>query len=133
MSVGEGQASVEAYAAAMRTKFPCHEFRTIKRDWNSIVDDSGASEYKFGSKKWEEKAVGGNAAWIRGRAKEGYEFIDIGSDSAANRSPFYAAEKKALGRTGAKIFRSNQCATKEARGSANASSRPASKGRYGKR
>ena len=131
--IGEGQASVEAYAAAMRTKFPCQEFRTIKKDWNSIVRDSGASEYKLGSKAWEEKAVGGNAAWIRGRAAEGYEFIDIGSDSAANRSPFYAAEKKALGRMGTKIFRSNQCATKEARSSAAVSSRPASKGRYGKR
>ncbi len=130
--IGEGQNSVEAYAAAMRIKYPCHEFRTIKKDWNSIVDGSGASLHAFGSKKWEEKAVGGNASWIRARAREGYEFIDIGTDLATNRSPFYAAEKKALGRTGARIYRSNQCAT-QARDSARASERPVSKGKYGKR
>jgi RHS repeat-associated protein len=131
--IGEGQASVEAYAAAMRIKFPCQEFRTIKKDWSSIVRRSGAPKFDQGSKEWEEKAVGGNAAWIRERATEGYEFIDIGNDSAVNRSPFYAAEKRALGRTGAKIFRSNRCATKQARNNATTSNRPASKGRYGTR
>ena len=86
--IGEGQASVEAYAAAMRVKHPCLEFRTIKKDWSGIVRRSGASRFEQGSKEWEEKAVGGNADWIRERAAEGYKFIDIGSDSTANRSPF---------------------------------------------
>ena len=130
--VGEGQAAVEAYAAAMRLKFPCDEFRTIKKDWSSVTKASGASREEFGSKEWEQKAVAGNAVWIRQRAAEGYEFIDIGIDGATNRSPFYAAEKKALGRTGAKTYKANQCATVAARDGSKESSRPKAKGRYGK-
>ncbi|MDP9930421.1 RHS repeat-associated core domain-containing protein [Variovorax paradoxus] len=131
--LGEGQAAVEAYAAAMRIKFPCDEFRTIKKDWMSILRDSGASREAFSSKEWEQKAVAGNAAWVRQRAGEGYGFIDIGTDGAANRSPFYAAEKKALGRTNAKIYRANQCSTQKAREGTSESERPKAKGRYGKK
>ncbi|SEK14598.1 MULTISPECIES: RHS repeat-associated core domain-containing protein, partial [unclassified Variovorax] len=130
--LGEGQTSVEAYAAAMRLKFPCDEFRTIKKDWIPITTASGATQEKFGSKAWEQKAVAANALWVRQRAAEGYDFIDIGIDGAANRSPFYAAEKKALGRVGAKVYRSNQCATVAARDGAKESSRPKAKGRYGR-
>jgi len=131
--IGEGQSSIEEYAKAMRKKYPCDEFRTIKKDWSDIIRSSGAFQATFRSKIWEEKAVGGNTIWIRERAAEGYKFIDIGNDSAANRSPFYAAEKKALGRVGAKIFPPNRCAAKEARNDAIVSDRPASKGRYGRR
>ncbi|MET3444170.1 RHS repeat-associated protein [Variovorax paradoxus] len=130
--LGEGQAAVEAYAAAMRIKFPCDEFRTIKKDWMGILKDSGASREAFSSKEWEQKAVGGNAAWARQRAAEGYQFIDIGIDGATNRSPFYAAEKKALGRVGAKIYPGNRCATRAARDGTEESNRPKAKGRYGK-
>ncbi len=131
--IGEGQTSVDAYAAAMKLKFPCDEFRTITSDWKAVTKASGASREKFGSKEWEQKAVAGNALWVRQRAAENYKFIDIGIDGAENRSPFYAAEKKALGRTGAKTYRGNQCSIKAARTGAEESSRPKAKGRYGKK
>lgn len=66
-------------------------------------------------------------------AADGYEFIDIGADAAANRSPFYEAEKKALGRVGAKVHKPNQCAAALARANSKESTRPAAKGRYGRR
>ena len=132
--IGEGQASVEAYAVAMRVKHPCDEFRTIKKDWKSITSDIkvGPNDEAFG-KNWEQQAVARNAAWIRRMAAEGYEFIDIGMDNAPNRSPFYVAEKKALSRVGAKVYRSSRCATEQARAGSRESSRPRAKGRYGRR
>ena len=45
-----------------------------------------------------------NAAWLRGKIEEGYKIIDIGIDAArTNRSPFYAAERKIVERTGAEV------------------------------
>ncbi|KVN25971.1 sugar-binding protein [Burkholderia pyrrocinia] len=128
--IGEGQASVEAYAVAMRVKHPCDEFRTITKEWKTVT--KGIKD-PLASKGWEQQAVARNAAWIRELAAQGYEFIDIGTDSAANRSPFYAAEKKALSRVGAKIYRSSRCATEAARSVSRESSRPPAKGRYGRR
>ena len=132
--VGENQSAVEAYAAAMRKRYPCSEFRTIGPDWKKIngkaIKNSGSD---FGTKEWEEKAVGLNAAWIRERANEGYKFIDLGMDSSENRSPFYAAEKIALSRTGAKIMRPNRCGADSARNASTPSQRPPAKGRYGRR
>ncbi|MFE1573450.1 RHS repeat-associated core domain-containing protein [Comamonas odontotermitis] len=132
--IGENQSAVEAYAAVMRKKRPCDEFKTIAPDWRKIsgraMTESG--DFKMG-KAWEEKAVAKNAAWIRDRAKDGYAFIDLGLDDAANRSPFYAAEKTALSRTNAKVFKPNRCGAAEARDQSTPSDRPAAKGRYGKR
>lgn len=34
--IGEGQAAVEFCANEMRSKFPCHEFVTIKKLWGGI-------------------------------------------------------------------------------------------------
>jgi len=94
------------------------------------MKDSG--DFKF-EKDWEQKAVGGNAAWVRARAADGYKFIDIGLDNSANRSPFYAAERIALSRTGAKVMGPNRCAAAAAKDGAEPSKRPPAKGRYGRR
>lgn len=45
-------------------------------------------------KEWEQKAVAGNANWIKEQDLKGVDFIDIGTDKAANRNSFYAAEKR---------------------------------------
>ncbi|KVN15228.1 sugar-binding protein [Burkholderia stagnalis] len=131
--IGEGQASVEAYAAAMRVKHTCDEFRTIKKDWRSITADIDVGKGPSMGKLWEQQAVARNATWIRQMAAEGYEFIDIGMDNAPNRSPFYEAEKKALSRVGAKVYKANRCATERARAASKESGRPPAKGRYGRR
>jgi RHS repeat-associated protein len=127
--IGEGQATIESYAKEMREKRPCDTFITIKNDWKSVNDEALKSG-KFNSKEWEQKAVAGNAKWIREQSAKGYGFIDLGTDSAANRSPFYAAEKKALERTKAKVFKPNRCAAGRARDSSKPSQRPKAKGRY---
>jgi RHS repeat-associated protein len=127
--IGEGQATIEAYAKEMREKSPCDTFVTIKNDWAKI-DKKALESGDRGEKKWEEKAVAGNAKWLREQSAKGYSFIDLGTDSSQNRSPFYAAEKKVLARTKAKVFRPNRCAAGRARSAAKPSQRPKAKGRY---
>ena len=128
--IGEGQAAIEAYAKEMRSKSPCDTFVTIKNDWSKINEEAVKNGRKSGSKQWEEKAVAGNAKWLREQSAKGYGFIDLGTDSSQNRSPFYAAEKKVLARTKAKVFKPNRCAAGRARTAAKPSQRPKAKGRY---
>ena len=87
-------------------------------------------EPRYYGKEWEQKAVAGNAKWIREQAQKGEDFIVIGTDEAANRSPFYAAEKKALPRVNARVFKGSKCAVARARASSKTSARPNSRGRY---
>ncbi|SDE62180.1 RHS repeat-associated core domain-containing protein [Paracidovorax valerianellae] len=127
--IGEGQGAVEAYAKAMREnpKFAGMEFRTIKRDWMSILQSSGAASETMSSYEWERKAVQGNIDWVNDRHAEGYKFIDVGVDAAENRSSFYLAEKQALTELGIKPARGNSAAIAAARAAAPVSSRPKSK------
>ena len=131
--IGEGQAAIEAYAEDMRKKSPCDNFLTIKKDWAGIDKEARKNANvgpKDSGKSWEQKAVAGNAKWIRQQVDQGHLFIDIGTDSASNRSPFYAAEKKVLSRTKAKVLRPNRCAADGARKKSPVSKRPKAKGRY---
>ncbi|WP_225980180.1 RHS repeat domain-containing protein [Paracidovorax avenae] len=105
--IGEGQDAVEKYAAEMRKKMPCDNFVTIAPEWKKISGKAlkDASPAALFSKEWEQKAVAGNAAWVRDQVNKGSLFIDIGTDSNVNRSPFYEAEKKAISRAGGKVLR----------------------------
>jgi RHS repeat-associated protein len=125
--IGEGQASVEAYAVAMRQKLPYDEFRTIGKDWAGLMKVSGASKFPLGSQEWEVTALNANADWIVERHAQGYSFIDMGTDSAANRSPFYAVEKQTLAQVGGKVYKGAPSAVTEARKGSKESSRPKSK------
>ena len=125
--IGEGQASVEAYAVAMRQKFPSDEFRTIGKEWPGLMKTSGASRFPIGSPEWEITALNANADWIVQRHIEGYTFIDVGTDSALNRSPFYAVEKQTLAQVGGKVYKGAPSAIAEARRGSRESSRPKSK------
>lgn len=58
---------------------------------------------------------------------DGYEFIDMGTDGATNRSPFYAAEKKRLDSIGATAHKAPSKRVKAERGFASESDRPAAK------
>jgi hypothetical protein len=68
-----------------------------------------------------------NADWIVERHAQGYAFIDMGTDSAANRSPFYAVEKQTLAQVGGKVYKGAPSAVAEARKGSKESSRPKSK------
>ncbi|MDP4537656.1 RHS repeat-associated core domain-containing protein [Alkalimonas collagenimarina] len=125
--IGEGQAAVELYAELMREKYPTMEFRTIAKDWKSIVKKSGANREQLGSAEWERKAVAGNVEWIKDMHKDNYTFIDLGEDSSSNRSSFYLAEKDALKEINAKVLKANKKNIDIARTSAKPSGRPPSK------
>src|SRR5450830_1192580 len=125
--IGEGQVSVEAYAAAMRKRRPCDEFRTIGKEWPGLMTASGASKFRLGSAEWESRAINANADWILSRNREGYAFIDIGGDGSSNKSPFYAAEKQTIHQIGGKIYRGAPTAIIEARKNSKPSGRPKSK------
>jgi RHS repeat-associated protein len=125
--IGEGQASVEAYAVAIRQKLPNDEFRTIGKEWLGLMKASGASRFPIGSQEWEVTALNANADWIVERYAEGYAFIDIGTDAAENRSPFYAVEKQTLAQVGGKVYKGAPRAVAEARKGSKESSRPKSK------
>ncbi|MDE1465715.1 RHS repeat domain-containing protein, partial [Spartinivicinus poritis] len=125
--IGEGQAAVEAYAKNMRKLRPNEEFRTIKKDWTSLMEKSGAVMERFGSKNWEIIANEANAQWIRDRHKEGYVFIDIGEDAAKHRSSFYKTELRTLEKLGAKVYKGASKQIKKARAEAPVSQRPISK------
>ncbi|MFE8646083.1 RHS repeat domain-containing protein, partial [Sphingomonas sp. NCPPB 2930] len=130
--IGEGKNSVEAYAQEMREKSPCDNFITIKDEWREINSQAlkDARPAPLFSKEWEQKAVAGNAKWVREHVAGGSLFIDIGTDSSKNRSPFYEAERKAIKRAGGKLFSGNRCAISRARSKAPESHRPPRKGRY---
>ena len=52
-----------------------------------------------------DAALARNARWIRGKAKEGYRFYDIGPDPSRKiRSPFYALEKDILKKLGVRMI-----------------------------
>nr|WP_262921828.1 RHS repeat-associated core domain-containing protein [Flavobacterium amniphilum] len=125
--LGEGQDAVENYAKQMRELFPDSEFRTIRKDWNSIVKNSGANKEVFGSAEWELKANQGNADWIVDRHNDGYKFIDIGEDAAPHRSSFYKTEKATLSSIGATVYRGSGRQINKARANAKTSNRPKSK------
>ena len=125
--IGEGQAAVELYAQLMRDKYPSMEFRTIGKDWKSIVKKSGANREQLGSAEWERKAVSGNVEWIKDMHKENYTFIDLGEDSSSNRSSFYLAEKETLKEINAKVLKANKKNIDIARNNAKPSRRPPSK------
>jgi len=125
--VGEGQDTVEVYAAALRVKFPCDEFRTIKKDWGALMEESGASLIKPTKVEWEVIALEANAGWIRRMNAQGYSFIDIGIDASPNRSPFYIAEKSVLAEVGAKVYKGSPKKIDTARMNSRQSKRPPSK------
>lgn len=125
--IGEGQTSVEAYAAAMRKKRPCDEFRTIGKEWSGLMRQSGATKFDLGSKEWERRALDANADWIVDRNRDGYSFIDIGGDISTNKSSFYIIEKQILHQIGGKTYKGAPKAVNEARATSKPSQRPKSK------
>jgi len=125
--IGEGQSSVEAFAAAMRKKRNCDEFRTIGKEWTGLMQQSGAGEFSLGSAEWESRALNANADWIVDRNREGYSFIDIGADSFSNRSAFYFIEKQTIHQAGGKVYKGAPTAINEARRNSKPSARRKSK------
>jgi len=125
--IGEGQSSVEAYAAAMRKKRSCDEFRTIGKEWPGLMAQSGADKFRLGSAEWESRALNANADWIVNRNREGYSFIDIGGDGSPNKSVFYVVEKQTLHQIGGKVYKGAPTAINEARKNSKPSARPKSK------
>ena len=125
--IGEGQTSVEAFAAAMRKKRPCDEFRTIGKEWLGLLKQSGAINFPIGSEEWESRALNANGDWIVDRNREGYLFIDVGKDDSPNRSAFYTIERQALHQIGGKVYKGAPTALNEARKNSKPSARPKSK------
>jgi RHS repeat-associated protein len=125
--IGEGQSAVEAYAAAMRRKLPCDEFRTIGKEWPGLMAQSGANKFPRGSAEWESQALKANSDWIVDRHREGYSFIDIGADGSPNKSYFYAIERQTLHQINGKVYKGVPTAINEARNNSKPSARPKSK------
>lgn len=125
--IGEGQSGVEAYASLMSIRFPCDEFRTIKKDWKKLMQDSGAAKKTLGTIEWETIALNANANWIIQRHAEGYHFIDIGNDKSVNKSAFYIIERQTIKQIGAKSSPGSPKSIALARAGEKPSTRPKSK------
>lgn len=125
--IGEGQSSVEGFAAAVRKKRSCDEFRTIAKEWPDLMKQSGANQLRTGSEEWEILALNANVNWMQSRNSEGYSFIDIGEDNSPNRSPFYAVEKQTLQQINGKVYKGSPKVIYETRKNSKSSPRPKSK------